>query len=242
VTFDDGDRGNRDVLLPVIEELELPVAIFVATGQVQEQRPYWFDRLLNALQTDVPVKVTVPAPWITSVINETRGNRNWRRIDQLLSSLKKLRPKLRELVVDDIVRKLPRQNQRSRGIAPLTISDIKELATCPAVTIGAHSHCHSILTQLDERAVFQSALRSKELLESWTGLPVNYFAYPNGDFNEAVISAVKAAGFEAALTTVREPWNKGQQLYTLPRVGVGRYDSFDAFKVMLTRGYRHFLK
>ena len=242
VTFDDGDRGNRDVLLPVIEQLDLPVTIFVATGQVQNQRSYWFDRLINALQTDAPVTVTLPPPSaVSGVINDTRGARNWAGIQRLLSSLKELEPNTRERVVDDIVKNMPRHDRRSRGIAPLAIDDIRELAGCPLVTIGAHSHCHNILTQLDRQAAFDSAARSKELLESWTGCRVNYFAYPNGDFNEAVISAVKAAGFEAAVTTSPRPWTRGEHLFTLPRLGVGRYDSFDVFKVNLVGGFGSFL-
>lgn len=242
VTFDDGDRGNRDVLLPIVEELDLPVTIFVATRQVQDQEPYWFDRLVNALQIETPVTVTLPAASpVTCVINETRGAQNWARIQYLLSSLKKLEPTTRELVVDDIVKNVERHDPRSRGIVPLAINEVRELADCPLVTIGAHSHCHNILTQLDRRAVFESATRSKQLLESWTGRRVNYFAYPNGDFNDAVVSAVVEAGFEAAVTTAPRPWGRGEQPFTLPRIGVGRYDSLDVFKVGLIGGIEHFL-
>lgn len=242
VTFDDGDRGNRDVLLPVIETLDLPVTIFVATGQVQDQRSYWYDRLINALQVNAPVTVAHPAASpATCVVNETRGERNWARIQHLLSSLKKLEPAKREQVVDDVIKSIERYEPRSRGIAPLAVSDVRELADRPLVTIGAHSHCHNILTQLDRQAALESAARSKELLESWTGRRVSYFAYPNGDFNDAVISAVVEAGFEAAVTTDPRPWERGERLFALPRIGVGRYDTLDVFKVGLVGGIGRFL-
>lgn len=241
VTFDDGDRGNRDVLLPIIETLGLPVTIFVATRQVQDQRPYWFDRLINALQVDAVVRVTFPAVLpATYVINEVRGAQNWAKIQELLSALKNLEPTTRESVVDDIIDHIGRRDFRSRGIAPLAMSDIRELADCPFVTIGAHSHCHNILTQIDRQAAFESAARSKELLESWTGRRVSYFAYPNGDFSDDVISAVAAAGYEAAVTTAPRPWEEGDSLFTLPRIGVGRYDSLDVFKVSLASRIGHF--
>ncbi len=245
VTFDDGDRGNRDVLLPIIETLRLPVTIFVATGQVQDQRPYWFDRLINALQVDAPVTVTVPVSAVspaTYVINEVRGARNWAIIQKLLSALKNLEPATRENVVEEIIDQMGRRGVRSRGIAPLSVDDIRELADCPWVTIGAHSHCHNILTQLDRQTALDSTKRSKDLLESWTGRGVSYFAYPNGDFNNDVISAVVAAGFEAAVTTAPRPWGNGESLFTLPRIGVGRYDSLDVFKVRLVSKTEHFLR
>lgn len=242
VTFDDGDRGNREVLLPIIRELGLPVTIFIATRQVQDQQSYWFDRLINALQVDSPVTVSLTGALPdTYVVNETRGARNWSRINQLLVALKKLEPKMREYAVDSIIENIGRQRLRPYRIVPLAMSDIKALAECSLVTIGAHSHCHNILTQLDRDAVLASAVRSKELLESWTGQTVNYFAYPNGDFNEEVMATVAAAGFEAAVTTLPRPWNRGDRLLALPRIGIGRYDSLDVFKIKLVGGIRHFL-
>jgi len=242
VTFDDGDRGNRDVLLPIIEALDLPVTIFIATRQVQNQKPYWFDRLVNALQVNAPVTVALPATRpATYVINETIGEQNWARVEQLLSALKNMKPAEREHLVDGIIENIDRHASRSYRIAPLAISDIRELADCPLVTIGAHSHCHNILTQLDHQAVFESIVRSKELLESWTGRNVSYFAYPNGDYNDSVISAVMAAGFEAAVTTAPCPWERGEDFFALPRTGIGRYDSLDVFKVKLVGGIRRLL-
>jgi peptidoglycan/xylan/chitin deacetylase (PgdA/CDA1 family) len=242
VTFDDGDRGNRDVLLPIVESLELPVTIFVATRQVQDQRPYWFDRLVNTLQVEVPVIVSLPAVLpATYVINETSGARNWAKIQQLLVALKNLEPAARENAVDAIIDNLRLHTPHSRGIAPLTINDIKDLSCSRLVTIGAHSHCHNILTQLDYPAVLESVVQSKKLLESWSGRNVNYFAYPNGDYNDSVISAVAAAGFEAAMTTAPHPWESGENSFALPRIGVGRYDSLDVFKVGLVGGIGRFL-
>ena len=152
-----------------------------------------------------------------------------------------MEPTRREQVVDVIIENIGRQVPRPYTIAPLTISDVQDLAECPLVTIGAHSHCHNILTQLDHQVVFESVTRSKELLELWTGRRVSYFAYPNGDYNDSVISTVMAAGFGAAITTAPRPWERNDQLFALPRVGIGRYDSLDVFKVKLVGGIGRFL-
>jgi peptidoglycan/xylan/chitin deacetylase (PgdA/CDA1 family) len=242
LTFDDGDRGNREVLLPIIEALNLPVTIFVATRQVEDQRPYWFDRMVNALQVDAPVTIALPGS-LPSVyaVNKTRGTQNWAQIELLLSALKRLEPTRREQLVDVIIENIGRQLPRPYTIAPLTISDVQDLAKCPLVTIGAHSHCHNILTQLDRQAVQESVAKSKQLLESWTGRKVSYFAYPNGNYNATVISAVAAAGFDAALTTTPQPWDRADPLFALPRIGIGRYDSLDVFKASLVGGIRRFL-
>lgn len=242
VTFDDGDRGNHDVLLPIVETMNLPVTVFVATRQVQDQKPYWFDRLVNALQIKARVTVSLPAVLpATYTINETSGAQNWAKIQQLLTALKDLEPAAREQTVDVIIDNIAWQKPRFPGIAPLAISDVKKLADSPWVTIGAHSHCHNILTQLDQQAVMTSVTQSKELLELWTGRKISYFAYPNGDYNDSVISTVAAAGFAAAVTTVPRAWERKEHFFTLPRIGVGRYDSLDVFKVKLVGGLGRFI-
>lgn len=242
ITFDDGDRGNRHILLPIIRKMNLPVTVYIATRQVQDQNPYWFDRLINVLQTDEVITISHPGMLAdTYVINETRGAQNWSRIEQLLLVLKKMEPAKREHAVDIIVESTAQQASRPYRIAPLAISDIKALAECSLVTIGAHSHCHNILTQLDRDAILESTARSKQLLESWTGQTISYFAYPNGDFNEEVMAAVAAAGFDTAVTTLPRHWDRNDNLLALPRVGIGRYDSLDVFKVKLLGGLRHLL-
>ena len=52
VTFDDGGKGNATTLLPLIDAVKVPVTIYVATGHIETQQPYWFDRLINALQVE----------------------------------------------------------------------------------------------------------------------------------------------------------------------------------------------
>ena len=116
--------------------------------------------------------------------------------------------------------------------------ELRELAASPLVTIGAHSHCHNILTQLPASAVAESLATSKQLLETWTGRPVRHFAYPNGDHDAAVISQVKSAGFESAMTTVARPWTRDDSPFTIPRIGVGRYDSAALFKAKVSGAWR----
>ena len=56
-----------------------------------------------------------------------------------------------------------------------------------------------------------------DLMQSQNAYPSKYFAYPYGDYNNTVIQAVIAAGFEAAFTT--EPRNAvvGESMYEIPR-------------------------
>jgi peptidoglycan/xylan/chitin deacetylase (PgdA/CDA1 family) len=121
-------------------------------------------------------------------------------------------------------------------MAPLTIDEVRELAKCPYITIGAHSHCHNILTQLSVEETAESIRTSKALLESWIERPVTFFAYPNGNYSDAIVSSLKENGFQCSLTTAPRPWIRGESNFTIPRMGIGRYDSLDFFKIKASGG------
>jgi len=243
LTFDDGDHGNADVLLPVVNELELPVTVFIATRQIVEQKSYWFDQVVNALQTAEPVSVDLTSQRLGRYhINRVRGAVNWEEMQRLLTDLKRLPPGLRERAVEQVLERLEGKATRPRcQIAPLNEAGLRALAASPFVSIGAHSHCHNILTQLDPVAVEDSVATSKQLLESWTGKEVWSFAYPNGDYDERIVGIVRRAGFRCALATGDRLWTRDDPQYAIPRMGVGRYDSLANFKLGLVGGLRHVL-
>lgn len=243
ITFDDGDQGNAAVLLPLVAELELPVTVFVATGHIADQKCYWFDRVVNALQTVEPVLVDLTQHGLARYgINRVRGAANWAVMQRLLTDLKLLHPETRERVVETLLGLLHGKARRAGcRVAPLDMAGLKALAESPFVTIGAHSHCHNILTQLDPGAAEDSVATSKRLLEAWCGKEVWSFAYPNGDYDERLIGMVRRAGFRCALATGDRLWSRDDPLYAIPRMSVGRYDSLANFKLGLVGGTRHVL-
>ncbi len=243
ITFDDGDSGNYRVLLPLVKSMNLPVTIFVATRQIQEQAGYWFDRLINAFQRKETINLDLRSRGLDDyVINRRRGAQNWNEIERLLVDLKNLPPDFRIDTVNHIVHQIGEGAQGGFAqILPLSIQKLQELAACPLVTIGAHSHCHNILTQLPDDEMRDSVVRSKELLESWTGKAVEYFAYPNGDYDNRVARIVRDAGFKCAVATTSRSWRRGDSLFAIPRISIGRYDSLSRFKINLIGGINQFL-
>jgi peptidoglycan/xylan/chitin deacetylase (PgdA/CDA1 family) len=243
ITFDDGDRGNARVLLPIVNEYKLPVAVFIATRQIVEQESYWFDRIVNALQTPDPVCVDLRSQGMGRYfVNRTRGSTNWTVIQRLLTDMKRLPAAARERAVGQVLASLGEHALRTDcRIAPLDEGGLKSLSESPFVTIGAHSHCHNILTQLDSAAVAESVSTSKRLLERWTGREVWSFAYPNGACDDRTIDIVRRSGFRCALATDDRLWTQRDPQFAIPRMGVGRYDSLANFKLSLVGGARHVL-
>jgi len=236
ITFDDGYAGNRTIALPILQSMDIPVTVFVASQAIQDQSLYWYDRIINGIQGRPAMVLDLGAFSLgTYRINHSEGSANWIEIQRLLTDLKRVPPVERAKLVEHVLGELNRLKSRSAyQMRPLTLKELQELAASPLVTIGAHSHCHNLLTQLTHGDAETSIRTSKQLLESWTRQSVDHFAYPNGSYNDAVVATVKAAGLSSGLTTVAQPWNPADSLFTIPRIGIGRYDSFDYFTVKVS--------
>lgn len=241
VTFDDGYSGNRNILLPIAKSMGLPVSIFVATSAVVTREPYWYDRIINAVQTDEQLTLDLSQHALGNyAINRTSGAENWAEIEKLLRALKALEPLERGLAVELVMSELKgRTGQGRYALEHLDLDALREMAQCELITFGAHSHCHSLLPQLGTEAMQQSVKTSRKLLEEWTGKKVDYFAYPGGVYDERVIKVLGDSGFSCALTTKSKPW-EGEPFFEIPRVGVGRYDSLDLFKVKISNALKFY--
>lgn len=87
------------------------------------------------------------------------------------------------------------------GRSRLTWAQLREMAADPLVTIAAHSITHPPdLTDLPDVQLEQEILQSKKILEEKLGIPIRYFTYPEGKYDERVTAWVKAAGYRGALT------------------------------------------
>jgi len=230
VTFDDGYDGNRRVVLPVMAALNLPFTVFCATGSIEQGEPYWWDRVIHsALSCGKRLILTDMHLGTYDFDTRLRGESRWNETQRLLTDLKSVERQRREQIVRAIARQSD-ESQQDGPLRPMTPKQVRELSDAGLATIGAHSQTHDILTQLTPEEARDSILRSKEKLEAWTGKRIAYFSYPNGDYSPALMSAVKHAGFLAAVCTEERAWRRTDDIYAIPRIGVGRFDSMTLFK------------
>lgn len=236
ITFDDGDVGLRTHLLGIVEEHRLPVTIYVATQHIVDATPFWFDRIINALQCSNPITIALSetgrGPW---TVGRKQGPDNWATISDLLETLKMATPahraELCERVLEQAAQSRPIEFTR---LAPLGVEQVKELASSPWVTIAAHSHCHNLLDQIPLAQATESVERSRLILEGWVSRPVRHFAYPNGNHTRALEVAIEGLGFRSAAALGMTFWDGETNSFRLPRIAIGRYDDLDRFKLRLT--------
>jgi len=234
LTFDDGNRGHAEVLLPIIERERIPITLYIATGHIEQQRCYWFDRVVNALQVPGPIELDLSAEGLGRyIINQSDGPGAWGPISCLLEDLKALPAERCETLSDLIEERAARMGEGKAKVAPLTIEGVRSLAASDMVTIGAHTHGHELLTQVSAQTASETVLKSRELLQRWCGKQVRHFAYPSGRTDDASCKLVERLGFASAVTTKFGYLCADTPRFQIPRIGIGRYETPETFKFRL---------
>jgi hypothetical protein len=102
----------------------------------------------------------------------------------------------------------------------LTWSELAQLAASPCITIGSHGMSHVPMPHLPAATQASELASSRTLLEERLGVPIEWFAYPNGDHDRHSMALVRDAGFRAAFTTMDGAVEPGQDRFSLNRINI----------------------
>jgi len=212
VTFDDGYRDNFEYAAPILESHGLRATFFVTTGFV-EGTTLWFDRAAQAWHRDAAatlMRASEAIPSLRESIAEVRSFDAWWQF------LKQLSQDARQTVLH--ATDVPAL-ATDEVFCAMTIEHVRELAK-RGHEIGSHSVTHPILTNLDKTSLTLEMGRSRSLVREWTGQHVEGFCYPNGDHDERVVSAARAAGYKYACMLRRGIACDSTDRMALPRRGI----------------------
>jgi peptidoglycan/xylan/chitin deacetylase (PgdA/CDA1 family) len=231
VTFDDGYIDNLTYALPILESYQIPATVFVTTGNLIEQREFWWDELEHII-----LKPTQFPQYLKFSINgqshewssRTPGERDQaRRAIHLV--LRPLAHADRELIMEELVLQAGQTRETRPDHRSMTDHELQKFSKSAFIDIGAHTVSHPILSSLPYDEQYQEFSRSKDELKAITGKGIELCSYPYGsrdDFNQDSINAVKDCGFRAACTTSPGLVREGTNLFELPRCWAdnwGRY-------------------
>lgn len=101
--------------------------------------------------------------------------------------------------------------------------------------LASHTIDHSDLTTLEGAALEREVAGSRRILRRDYGVPVKNFCYPAGEYDEATIAAVEAAGYEGATTEIPGFADSGQP-YELERLEVLGSSGVEGLAAMLAAG------
>jgi peptidoglycan/xylan/chitin deacetylase (PgdA/CDA1 family) len=123
--------------------------------------------------------------------------------------------------------------QRWQGVLNLDLSNLAQSWGIPATgvrkllaagwEVDAHSISHADLTSLGGAALAREVSGSRRAIHRRFGVRPRFFCYPAGRYDGEVVAAVRAAGYEAATTTVHGLADRTEP-FTLARVRVSRGD------------------
>jgi peptidoglycan/xylan/chitin deacetylase (PgdA/CDA1 family) len=101
--------------------------------------------------------------------------------------------------------------------------------------IGSHSVTHARLTALDDESLARELRESKAAIDARAG-PCRAVAYPYSDFDDRVVAAAAAAGYEAGAAVLPVP-RRGDRL-RFPRVPVFSTETRLTHRLHVTRPMR----
>lgn len=215
-TFDDGYADNLTHALPVMERFAAPFTVYVTTGMMTGEVDAWWFGLAKLVRD----RDRIELPDLNrrfECSDHASKRRTYGAIEEIVhQNYDTLDPIKRVIATAGIDY---RAQARQEG---LTREQLRDLASSPLVTIGAHTERHINLARASAEEVGREMTGSRRTLEDILQREVVHFAYPFGNVRacgprEAQIAG--AAGFHTAVTCRRGmlfPEHR-DHLHALPR-------------------------
>ena len=116
----------------------------------------------------------------------------------------------------------------------LSAEQLKEMSDS-GMSIEAHCMTHADLTKLSLEEVRRQAVEPRQAIEACTGKRPDYFCYPSGKYNGAVIEVLRESGYSAAVTTSFGARHQLDSIFELKRIRVKGADRLEDFVLRLKK-------
>lgn len=237
LTFDDGTRNLAIHAAPVLRDLQLPAAVFLATGPMGTGEALWPDRLWIAF-----AGTSVPEIDLSAVGLGTRSLRDPedcnRTRDEVVQHFKQLPDAERIARVEWLVAALGPESDAAGGpFELLSWDEARVLAGDGRVSLYPHTVTHPILARCSDAKVEYEISESCRTVERETGCVPAIFAYPNGgerDFDERARAVLRRSGIPWALSTTHGFADRDSDPLALPRIGIGPAPSLALFRLKVS--------
>ncbi|MBL8089647.1 MAG: polysaccharide deacetylase family protein [Anaerolineales bacterium] len=235
ITFDDGYADNYTNALPILKKYDLPAVIFLTTGYIASNRPFYWDLASYCFVHTQTDRVQFP----------DGAEKAWQSVEEKKATLKswiEAMKKLSENEKQTWVSQLP----EALGVSiphdffenkMLTWEQIREMRNAN-IEFGAHTINHPILTRISLTQAREEIIGSKQKIEQELEEPVTSLAYPNGmqtDFNTDIAAIAKEVGLASAFTLLSGPTLNStakKNPYTIRRIFISHNHSSAHFSLL----------
>jgi peptidoglycan/xylan/chitin deacetylase (PgdA/CDA1 family) len=237
ITFDDGTRNLLTHAAPVLREVGLPAALFLATGPMGTDETLWPDRLWLAFARTNASEVDLTVFGLGTVSLTSAADRG-SACATVAERLKEIPDGERMARVESLIATLKPELDGDGGpFRMLSWDEAHALASDGNVTLHPHSVTHPILSRCSDDKVEREVFESCATLERETGRIPSVFAYPNGrpqDFDERAKAALRSRGVRWALASTSGLAHRNSDPLALPRMGIGSGQSFAGFRLVVS--------
>mgnify|MGYP001817043274 FL=1 len=229
ITFDDGYLDNATAALPILEAMDAPATIFVASADVGRGTAFWWDRLISwqgdRASLPGPIRLSSPSAARDWTDEEERARSREGLNQSLWEWLAPLPNEERDARITDLEQQAGRSD-RNRPPPPLLApDDVARLAAHELIEIGGHTATHPHLSWLSAKEQRAEIQGGREALETWTNRPVTGFSYPFGNHNQDSQRILRDLGFRYATANVFDTLTARSDRFALPRLYARNLDA-----------------
>lgn len=123
--------------------------------------------------------------------------------------------------------------------SPMTWAALAEAASTGLVTVGSHTHTHTVMDKLSPSEADDELRRARQLLQDRLGIDASHFAYPKGVFGGTAVEEVVGRHHRSAVLVGGKPNQPGSaDPLRLDRVPVQQDDGITYFEKKIDGGMR----
>jgi peptidoglycan/xylan/chitin deacetylase (PgdA/CDA1 family) len=199
-TFDDGYLDNLTVAYPIFKKYQLPFAVNITPSFVDDPGNVWWYRLEELLRESESIHFLHRGEKLA--METASFEQKSKVLDAIVQLIRSLAPAERDEFVSQLFIRNPVAPKGERLM--MDWDEVRQLASDPLVTIGAHTMKHYDLNKLTGEAVLFELNESRRVIESKIGRAVEHFAYPFGGRNavgKREFALVRQCRFKTATTT-----------------------------------------
>lgn len=236
ISFDDGYLNNLEVALPVIEESQVPVTIFVVgpCAMPGGDRVLWPDRVTMLRdRTNVHLEALGGAVYDHLIERQRKSH--------LFADLKLADPGVRDRVLLEITERYAIMDSL-QALDPhiwklMDPAQLLALSRSRYVEIGSHGYAHYNLGDITLAKATKDLKDSKNALEELLGKDVVSIAYPDGSYSVEVKDASERIGYKRQLAVDYRCIGDPADLRIQPRHGVSATTTSDSALFFLNRAF-----
>ena len=228
-TLDDGYRDNLEYAYPVFRKYNAPFTIYVPSDYPEGKGELWWVALEEVIASATEINFDTGNDMRT-LPSKTDDEKN-AAFAHIYRHLRNEDPDSQRALISQLCDTYGVDMTAQCRELIMSWKEIKNLASDPLVTIGAHTVAHYALAKLPEKRARDEMKRGADRIKKELGAWPEHFSYPYGDPGSAGPREFRIAselGFKTAVTT-----RKGvvfpehvDHLTALPRVSLnGEYQS-----------------